>query len=118
RFLLARAPLPLVLCPAVLICERPSGKAQNMADRWYYGWDDQKLGPFTALELRALADQGKIQAMDTVWKEGVPAGIFAHQVKNLFAPPPAEGFAEAQSAGAATVPAPPETLAPARCTAE
>ncbi len=61
-----------------------------MADRWYYGWDDQKLGPFSARELRELADNGKIQPMDTVWKEGVATGVLAHEVKNLFEPLPEE----------------------------
>jgi hypothetical protein len=87
-----------------------------MADRWYYSWDNnQKIGPFSAQELRELADKGQIQAMDTVWKEGVEQGVYAHQVKNLFAPPPEDDFPlEDESAQAA----PAEPAEPARAVPE
>jgi hypothetical protein len=61
-----------------------------MTDQWYYGWDDQILGPFSAQQLRDLAEAGHIQPMDTIWKEGVQDGVPAYRVKNLFAPPPVE----------------------------
>jgi hypothetical protein len=77
-----------------------------MADQWYYAQDDCKLGPFSAQELRALADAGRIQGMDTVWKEGVERGVMAHRVKNLFAPPPAGAFSKTESERPAVAPGP------------
>jgi hypothetical protein len=68
-----------------------------MADQWYYAQDDRKLGPFSAQELRALADAGRIQAMDTIWKEGIEHGVLAYRVKNLFAPPPADAFSDTEN---------------------
>ncbi len=86
-----------------------------MVDRWYYGQDNRKLGPFSAQELRALADEGRIQAMDTIWKEGVEQGVMAHRVKNLFEPPPAGGFpgVEGERVVIAPVPEPSATVVPA-----
>jgi hypothetical protein len=56
-----------------------------MADQWYYSWGEGvKEGPFTAVELRALADSGKIQPSDTVWKDGMEQGVPAGRVRNLF----------------------------------
>jgi len=89
-----------------------------MADHWFYAWDGRKLGPFSAQELRALADKGQIQPMDTIWKEGVEAGVFAHQVKNLFASPPADELTQTQIEEPEALPAPAETIVPARATAE
>jgi hypothetical protein len=57
-----------------------------MADRWYYAHDDNKVGPYSAQELKELAAAGKILPTDTVWKEGVEKGVLASRVKNLFAP--------------------------------
>src|SRR5262249_32654630 len=75
----------------------------TMADRWYYAAGGDRQGPFTPRELRDLVDAGRIQPMDTIWKEGHDQGVPAHQVKNLFPPEddsgpegdPAEGEAEA-----------------------
>ena len=61
-----------------------------MADRWFYGRGNDKLGPFSAAELRQLADNGQLRPTDTVWKEGIAAGVVAGLVGNLFAPAPAE----------------------------
>ncbi len=75
-----------------------------MADRWYYARDENRLGPFSAKELRDLADAGRIVSTDTIWKDGVAAGVPAWRVKNLFAakpvpvapPPPARPAAPPQ----------------------
>jgi hypothetical protein len=58
----------------------------NMADLWFYGEDECKLGPFSARELRDLANCGLIHAADTIWKEGIEKGVLARKVKNLFPP--------------------------------
>jgi hypothetical protein len=61
-----------------------------MADLWYYGEDECKLGPFSARELKDLAHCGLIHAVDTIWKEGIEKGVLARKVKNLFPPGHAE----------------------------
>jgi hypothetical protein len=55
-----------------------------MPVQWYYGYGRSRFGPFSSDELRALADDGRIQPMDTIWKEGVEIGVPAHRVKDLF----------------------------------
>jgi hypothetical protein len=54
-----------------------------MASQWYYGERDNRQGPFTDQQLRALADQGRIQPTDMIWKQGIEQGVPAHRVKNL-----------------------------------
>jgi GYF domain 2 len=55
-----------------------------MSDQWYFGYSGSRYGPFSAAQLRELADTGRIQPMDTIWKEGMATGVAAHRVKNLF----------------------------------
>jgi hypothetical protein len=55
-----------------------------MPAQWYYGYGRNRFGPFSSDELRALADGGRIQPMDTVWKEGIEVGVPAHRIKDLF----------------------------------
>ncbi|HMC87908.1 MAG TPA: DUF4339 domain-containing protein [Gemmataceae bacterium] len=55
-----------------------------MGIQWYYSSGDSRQGPFSAAELQSLAEAGKIQPNDTVWKEGVAQGVLAHRVKGLF----------------------------------
>jgi hypothetical protein len=61
-----------------------------MSDQWYYGYGKFRNGPVTSAELRALAESGRIQPGDTIWKEGIAEGLRASQVKNLFPPDFAE----------------------------
>jgi hypothetical protein len=72
-----------------------------MSDQWYYGVGGTRQGPFSGRELRALAEEGRIQPADTIWKEGVPEGVPAYQVKHLFGdevtPPAAVAPAAAES---------------------
>lgn len=58
-----------------------------MADQFYVGSNNNRFGPFSATQLRELADAGRIQPADTVWKEGMEKPILASRVKNLFSPP-------------------------------
>src|SRR5437870_253670 len=60
-----------------------------MSEQWYYAWSGEKLGPFSGEQLKELAEAGKIQPTDTIWKDGVDQGVEAGRVKNLFAPEPA-----------------------------
>jgi GYF domain 2 len=59
-----------------------------MAGHWYYAWQGVKLGPYSALQLQELAEAGKIQPTDTIYKEGVDEGVPAARVENLFPPDP------------------------------
>jgi hypothetical protein len=55
-----------------------------MADQWYFAWDKRKFGPYSGVQLKQLAVQGRIQPHDTVWKNAIEQGVAADQVKNLF----------------------------------
>ena len=61
-----------------------------MADQWYFAWNDNKFGPFTAAELRALGKVGRLQPTDTVWKAGTEKGVVANKIKGLFPNAPAQ----------------------------
>jgi hypothetical protein len=54
-----------------------------MADHWNYAQGGDKLGPFSARQLKDLAAAGRILPTDTVWKEGIDKGVLAANVKNL-----------------------------------
>jgi hypothetical protein len=56
-----------------------------MADQWYYWHDAEVLGPFSGKQLFDLATAGSLIPTDTVWKDGVEAGVQASLVQNLFA---------------------------------
>lgn len=58
-----------------------------MADGWYYARDGEKLGPFSATQLKELAATGRLRPHDTVWKHGVEKGVPASRVKHLFSAP-------------------------------
>jgi hypothetical protein len=58
-----------------------------MADQFFVGRHNKKFGPFSATQLRELADSGRLQVADTVWKEGMEKPVLTSRVKNLFSPP-------------------------------
>jgi hypothetical protein len=72
-----------------------------MAELYYVARGNKKVGPFSAMNLRAFAAHGRLLPTDTVWKEGMATAVQAAKVKNLFpslcAPAPSP---EARSAGA------------------
>jgi GYF domain 2 len=55
-----------------------------MPVQWYYGRGADITGPVSGRELSDLAASGEIVPTDTVWQEGVEAGVAAGKVKNLF----------------------------------
>jgi hypothetical protein len=74
-------------------------KVLNMADRWYYASDKQKLGPYSAMQLKQLAALTRIRPTDMVWKNDIEKGVVAAKVKHLFAGPqimstPSEAIAD------------------------
>lgn len=58
-----------------------------MADQWYFAWDKQKFGPFSAVQLKELAGLGRLQPKDLVWKNDIEKGVAADKVKHLFSDP-------------------------------
>jgi hypothetical protein len=59
-----------------------------MTAEWFYHKDGQQFGPFTAVELRALASNGTLGPDDLVWKAGMTEWLPAGKVKGLFPTPP------------------------------
>jgi hypothetical protein len=86
-----------------------SQKAINMADRWYYASDQQKLGPFSAVQLKQLAVLKTLRPDHMVWKNDMDKGVVAARVINLFV----NSQATAPRPGAITAVAP-EPVAPVR----
>ncbi len=76
-------------CPRLAVNGHPPRPrlawSHDMADRWYYAHDGDKIGPWTDRQLRNLADTGQIITTDTIWKNDILLGIVASKVKNLFA---------------------------------
>lgn len=42
-----------------------------MAAEWYYAKGDERVGPVSASDLKALAKSGELSPNDMVWKEGM-----------------------------------------------
>ncbi len=82
-----------------------------MVDQWFYGREENKLGPFSSRELRDLATAGTIRPTDTVWKAGIEKGVAADRVKNLFAPTPADAVPPAVEPPSEPSAAPPPSAA-------
>jgi hypothetical protein len=76
-----------------------------VAQQWYYTSQGEQKGPVDGLELKQLAEAGKIQPTDLVWTTGMPQWLTASYARGLFAagPPPAVTYEPPSSAGAATV---------------
>jgi hypothetical protein len=56
-----------------------------MASKWYYCVTDNRYGPVSSSELKALAEGGRFKPSDAVWKEGLPNWVKASSIKGLFA---------------------------------
>jgi hypothetical protein len=59
---------------------------------WYYARGDVERGPFTIVQIKALANAGKLRRDDLVWKEGMENWTAAEGIRELFpaGPSPAE----------------------------
>lgn len=61
---------------------------------WWYSKGEERKGPYTAAELKALVASGQVASIDMVWKEGQPNWVQASSVNGLFSatgggsPPP------------------------------
>jgi len=63
-----------------------------MPDEWHYSKGDQRLGPISTDELKAMASDGRLSPDDMIWKKGMPEWAPASSAKGLFpadaGPPP------------------------------
>jgi hypothetical protein len=73
---------------------------------WYYAHDGQQAGPVSAVELKQLADAGRLRPDDLVWQEGMKDWTPARKVKGLFE------AKQAAAAPASAVAAPPVVATP------
>jgi hypothetical protein len=55
-----------------------------MSDQWFYSQNNDKCGPISSDELKAMATSGRLRPDAFVWKEGLPNWIPARRVKGLF----------------------------------
>jgi hypothetical protein len=74
---------------------------------WYYAQGDEEHGPVTAVQLKALAEQGKLRPSDLVWKEGMEDWKPANEVRGLFSQDAVEKASAAGDAPAEPAAAPP-----------
>lgn len=52
--------------------------------RWYYMQGQQRRGPVSSEQLKAMAESGIVRPSDFVWLEGAPEWIVAARVSGLF----------------------------------
>ena len=57
-----------------------------MATEWYFAKDDEQHGPYSAADLKSLAQSGELTAKDLVWKDGMAEWKPASTIKELFPP--------------------------------
>ena len=51
---------------------------------WYYARNDQQFGPVSAVELKQLADDGRLAPDDLLWREGMDTWATAINLRGLF----------------------------------
>jgi len=63
-----------------------------MGVEWHYAKGNQRLGPISTEELKAMAQEGRLSPDDMIWKKGMAAWTPANSTKGLFPstaePPP------------------------------
>jgi hypothetical protein len=86
-----------------------------MVERYFYAHAGTDHGPYSALQMRVLADTGQIAGSDFIWKQGTTHRVLASDVPNLHRPSAAAAPVEAASAPVIVPPAPaiPAAVAPA-----
>lgn len=55
--------------------------------RWYIARSNEKVGPFSAVELQQMARFGLLQPSEHIWVEGSSKWMLASSVPTLFSPP-------------------------------
>jgi hypothetical protein len=84
-----------------------------VTDLLFVGRGQRKFGPFSAVQLRALAASGQLHSTDAIWREGMAKAVLAARVKNLFPVPLAGDGAAAEAPQAPTAPVPSAAPSPA-----
>lgn len=87
-----------------------------MSSAWYYTRDGQAFGPYSSVQLRELARQGKLTPSDLVSREGALKWVPASTIDGLFAPAAPAAPPPLQPAGVTArppAPAGPPPLRPA-----
>jgi len=56
--------------------------------QWYYARNDQQFGPVSAVELKQLADAGRLSPDDLLWREGMDQWATAVNLRGLFGAEP------------------------------
>jgi hypothetical protein len=55
-----------------------------MSARWYFARNKQKVGPFSAAQIKQMADCGILQPEEHVWFEGAAKWVEARKIPGLF----------------------------------
>lgn len=58
-----------------------------MSQLWHVSQDGRQQGPFTPEQLKSLAESGRLNPSDLVWKNGLSEWVTAASVKGLFTSP-------------------------------
>ena len=59
--------------------------SNSKSDAWYYSRGEEKIGPLTFNELKAMAVSGDLNPrLDLVWRQGMREWIMAGKTDNLF----------------------------------
>src|SRR5581483_8936101 len=61
-----------------------AGEGTGMAERYFYTHAATDHGPYSAGQMRAIANAGQILTTDLVWKEGTTQRVAASQIRNLY----------------------------------
>src|SRR5437868_6048090 len=60
---------------------------QDMSDEaWWCVVDGSRRGPVSAVDLKRLADAGRLRPTDLVWRAGLAEWVAAEKVRGLFTP--------------------------------
>jgi hypothetical protein len=83
-----------------------------MAEEYFFAKEDKQFGPFTAAQLKKLADTGRLQPTDKVRKSSMANWVSAAAVKGLFQATTASPAGAAPPAAAAAPPPTPSSPTP------
>lgn len=61
-----------------------------MATEWHYSKSGERFGPFSASDLKALAQSGELLPSDLIWKDGMSEWTPAVRLKGLFSDLPSD----------------------------
>ena len=59
-------------------------RGNDMSNEWYYFKGENRIGPLSSQQLKAISLDGTLDRSDTVWKEGMEKAVPAEKLKGLF----------------------------------